>query len=389
MTIAPAGASPEPQIPEPSPPAGSPPNLPPNSPPSGGPASSPDRIAPHPLRPESPGLPAAPLAHLSFFQLPAVHTLLPLGTSIVFHIAIILVGFFLYKGVQAVVANVAQEQITIPDTTMVKDAQAGGIPNPGLDDPSRIATQDKVESNDADGWSNKNTPLSQSLARDQIESGDKLAEPDKSNFGPIGNLDGAGAGNNDSLAAFGPAGGGQGLGPKAVAFGTTGNAFKIAYVCDASGSMLSKMPQLKDELNKAVTALEPVQAFNVIFFSDPDIHPTILADHLLMANPDNKVKFNTFIQGVNAAGSTDPIPGLEVAFRQHPQLIFLLTDGDFPDNDKVLKRVRELDKDKSVRLNTVVFTDPKDADKGIVQLMQTLADEFGGQCRVVSPDDLQ
>ena len=66
-----------------------------------------------------------------------------------------------------------------------------------------------------------------------------------------------------------------------------------------------------------------------------------------------------------------------------------MTDGDFPDNDKVLRRVRELNKDKSVRLNTVVFTDPKDADKGVVQLMQTLADEFGGQCRVVSPDDLQ
>jgi hypothetical protein len=312
-----------------------------------------------------------------------------LGTSVVFHVAIILVGFFLYKGVQAVVANVAQEQITIPDTTMVKDAQAGGIPNPGLDDPSRIATQDKVDANDADGWSDKSAALTQSLARDHIESGDKLAEPDKTNFGPIGNLDGAGAGNNDALAAFGPAGGGQGLGPKAVAFGTTGNAFKITYVCDASGSMLSKMPQLKDELNKAVSALEPVQAFNVIFFSDPDVHPEVLADHLLMANPDNKVKFNTFIQTVNASGSTDPIPGLEVAFSQHPQLIFLLTDGDFPDNDKVLRRVRELNKDKSVRLNTVVFTDPKDADKGVVQLMQTLADEFGGQCRVVSPDDLQ
>jgi uncharacterized protein with von Willebrand factor type A (vWA) domain len=153
--------------------------------------------------------------------------------------------------------------------------------------------------------------------------------------------------------------------------------------------MLSKMPQLKDELNKAVSALEPVQAFNVVFFSDPDVRPEVLADHLLMANPDNKVKFSTFIQTVNASGSTDPIPGLEFAFSQHPQLIFLLTDGDFPDNDKVLRRVREMDKDKSVRLNTVVFTDPKDADKGIVQLMQTLADEFGGQCRVVSPDDLQ
>lgn len=347
----------------------------------------------HAMRPEAPGQApgVAPAIHveLGFFQLPAVQTILPLATSLIFHVSIIVVGLVLYKGVQAVVANVAQEQLTVPDTTMVKDAQTGGIPNPGLDDPSRMATQDKIEVSDADGWSQRSGALTQSLSHDRVEGGDTSLTADKSNFGPVGNLDGNGAGAGDQLAAFGPAGGGAGLGPKAMAFGMSGNAFKVAYVCDASGSMLSKMPQLKDELNKAVRTLDAMQAFNVIFFSDPDVKPSILSNHLLMANTDNKVKFDAFLQGINASGSTDPIPGLEAAFAQHPQLIYLLTDGDFPDNAKVLKRVRELNKDKSVRLNTIVFTDPKEADKGVVELMQTLADEFGGQCRVVSPDDLQ
>jgi hypothetical protein len=346
--------------------------------------------SPRPDRPAEPGAAPALRPRPGFFQEPAVQTLLPLATSIVFHIAIILVGFFLYKGVQAVVAEVAQEQLVIPDTTIVKDGIVGGIPNPGLDDPNRMATQDKIDVADSEGWSDRKTNLSQSLAGDSVQAVDTIiAAGPNSGFGAGGLDPGVGPSGNGELAAFGPAGGGAGNGPKAPAFGVTGNAFKIAYVCDSSGSMLSKMPQLKDELTKAVGALEPVQAFNVIFFADPDVKPQTLADHLLMANPPNKVKYSAFIQRVNASGSTDPLPGLELAFAQHPQLIYLLTDGDFPDNDKVLKRVRELDKDKKVRLNTIVFTSPKDADKGIVQLMQTLAEEFGGQYRVVAPDDLE
>jgi predicted nucleotidyltransferase len=39
----------------------------------------------------------------------------------------------------------------------------------------------------------------------------------------------------------------------------------VAFVCDASGSMLSKMPVLRGELRQAVMGLQPMQAFNVLF----------------------------------------------------------------------------------------------------------------------------
>ena len=79
---------------------------------------------------------------------------------------------------------------------------------------------------------------------------------------------------------------------------------------------------------------------------------------------------------------------LELAFKQKPQLIYLLTDGDFPDNKAVLDRIRNLNKEKMVRINTIVFIDVTNADKAIVELMKQIASENGGVFKVVSQNDL-
>ena len=74
----------------------------------------------------------------------------------------------------------------------------------------------------------------------------------------MGTGDGSGA-----LAMFGTPGGG-GIGPKGPVFGNGGNARLITFVCDASGSMINKMASLKDQLNKAVVGLRPIQSANTI-----------------------------------------------------------------------------------------------------------------------------
>ena len=66
---------------------------------------------------------------------------------------------------------------------------------------------------------------------------------------------------------FGTPGGG-GIGPKGPVFGNGGNAREIVFLCDATGSMLNKMATLKDELNKAVVGLRPIQSFDIIFYQD-------------------------------------------------------------------------------------------------------------------------
>jgi uncharacterized protein with von Willebrand factor type A (vWA) domain len=158
-------------------------------------------------------------------------------------------------------------------------------------------------------------------------------------------------------------------------------------VCDASGSMMNKMVPLKNELKRTIDQLRPIQAFSVIFFADEK--PQALSQQLLMASPDNKRKAYDFLQNVSTAGQTNPIPALELAFKQRPQLIFLLTDGDFPDNNAVLTKIRELEKTTPVKINTIAFVSNTDNDKEFIKVLDTIAKENGGRFKQVSQDEVQ
>ena len=85
--------------------------------------------------------------------------------------------------------------------------------------------------------------------------------------GLLGDAAGSGASDSGAVKMFGAPGGG-GLGPKGPVFGNGGNARRITFVCDATGTMLPKMEALKVELSKVVHDLKPIQAFNVIFFHE-------------------------------------------------------------------------------------------------------------------------
>src|SRR5205823_7687958 len=126
-----------------------------------------------------------------------------------------------------------------------------------------------------------------------------------------------------------PGGGGGGPGPKFMGIGAGGNVRTIVFICDASGSMMQKRRALDVELKKAIDKLRPIQAFNVIFFNDKP--QALTSGQLIFATPDNKRKAYSFIDETNFHFQSVVITSLELAFRQKPQLIYLLTDGDFQD----------------------------------------------------------
>ena len=158
---------------------------------------------------------------------------------------------------------------------------------------------------------------------------------------------------------FGTPGGG-GLGLKGPVFGNSGNAKKIAFVCDASGSMLQKFDALKRELSKTIRQLRPSQSFSVIFFQEQSYKA--LDQNLLIAKPDTKRQADQFLDTIVPRAETNPIPALELAFKQKPDLIYVLTDGDFPDNNAVLNFIQLHDKDGKVKINTIAFVNEKDKD---------------------------
>lgn len=338
---------------------------------------------------------------LNFWQHPWVQNVLPFVTSVMVHAALILLGLVFF-GVYTYVKNAPphQEEVIIPDASMINDGPPGGVPFQGLgNDPNRQALQDQVkDAGTPSGWAQKQ---SRNLQLQAPGGGEGDSADSIIGVGPGGGFgsgkhglgagqgDGLGGGAGDGggpLAQFGMPGGG-GIGPKGPVFGNGGNARKIAFVCDASGSMLNKFSTLRRELSKTVEGLRPIQSFNIIFFQEQSCNA--MADTLVMATPENKVKAEGFLEDkVTPKGETNPIPALEKAFQSKPQLIYLLTDGDFPDNDAVLKRIRELERTFKVKINTIAFVSDADTDTAFMKLLDTIAKETGGVYKHVAENEL-
>jgi hypothetical protein len=289
---------------------------------------------------------------------------------------------------------VSQEQVIVPDAAIV-EGDVGGIPNPGLDgDPNRAAASDLVpENSQSEGW---NKLPSQSLQAAVLGGSGETASDTIIGVGAgqsLGQGKGTGVGSGDgegAAAMWGVPGGGRGVGPKSPFMGVSGNARTVAYVCDASGSMIGlPFDLLKIELKKAVDVLVPIQAFNIIFFQEGDA--ASLSKTLVVANPVNKQKAYQYLQEVRERALSDPIKALKLAFSQQPQLMYVLTDGAFDDNDAVIAEIRKLNASKKTKINTIAFFSPDQQTaerKACEDVLRAIASENGGLFKIVYTTDL-
>jgi hypothetical protein len=340
--------------------------------------------------------------HLSFAQKPMVQNVLPFVTSLAIHLGIILLAWVTWSN-RAVIARVIEEQIIVPDAAIVEGADVGGIPNPGLGgDPTRAAAQDVTADTTAtDSWADRK---SETLQANLMGGGESQASADEIiGIGAAGSTSvqstgqGTGGGASDGsgqIAPFGVPGGGGGIGPKANFVGISGNARRVVYVCDATGTMLGlKFKLLQKQLYKAIDILKPIQGFNVVFFKGGDSDAewsNPFAEELVVANPQNKQRVRQFIDQFQVVGKgTNPLPALRLAFQQKPQLVYFLTDGEFNNvvgYEQVLAEVRKLNADKSVKVNTIAFMSD---DAKAEQALQQMARENGGRFVKVSDRDLE
>jgi hypothetical protein len=335
--------------------------------------------------------PLAPQRPLMFWQHPMVQNVLPLATSLLIHLTIAVVGVILVVRAPQLFVPYTRQQLIVPDARIIEDAPVGGIPNPGLgEDPTRAAQQDQIQvQSSAEGWANKSSDrITQSL----VAGGDNSAVDSVigigSNRSASGTGDPTGLGGSSgsaggALAPFGPPGGGGGLGPRSPFMGISGNARRVIYIVDASGTMMSVFVHVREELKRAIDVLKPIQTFNVIFFKDADTIP-LNKGAMIAATPDNKRKAFGFADGIAAAGGTDPIPAIRMAFAQKPNLIYILTDGfdNVDDFNTVVNEFRRLNSDKSVKVNTI-WIKSSDAPE-LEKVLQKIADENGG--RMISVD---
>ena len=109
-----------------------------------------------------------------------------------------------------------------------------------------------------------------------------------------------------------------------------GNARRIVFVVDASGSMMDTMPFVIAELKRSLRDLDGEQTFNVIFASSAG---EVQAGRAGMkpGDPREIDAVMTWLDGFSAhvsiTGSGNPVAAIELALSQRPELVFLLSDN--------------------------------------------------------------
>jgi hypothetical protein len=317
-----------------------------------------------------------------------VQNVLPFLTSLSLHAIVLVVGLLTFTAIKALHQEPMQQQPFVADTALDSTNITGFQGAAEL--PMVRPMQDQVQDTSSKSWN----PTDRPDLTAGTTGGGSGSESD-----PVIGVGMGEFGKNPGLGIGGPGGNGPGNGGGPISvfggrqiggsdlFRPAPGARKVAFVCDASGSMLNKMASLKMELSKAVTALKPSQSFGITFFHETRCMS--LETSLVAATPQNKRKATGFLEDITCGGTTNPIPGIEQAFRQQPQLIYLLTDGDFPDNALVLARIRELNNKKLVKINTIAFVDSSDSDTAFLDLLKTIAKENGGTFKHVAEEELQ
>lgn len=235
------------------------------------------------------------------------------------------------------------------------------------------------------------------------ETPDAVANIDITRLAPSEKIAGPKTGDRPAILAIGGTPTGRGdkgdfrlAGPrikgKRIGFYEAGgNAYHAVYVIDRSGSMMDQLDHVKREMLESISHMSPEQDFHVIFFAD-DKPRESSAGMLVPAIPENTTPVADFINDMTAEGRTDPVPAIKRAFEvlsqadpdKHGKIIYLLTDGVFPDNQKVLDTIHRLDPKKEVAICTILFND---SSPKAIEVLQQIAMETRGQFRKISTSD--
>ncbi len=281
---------------------------------------------------------------------------MPWVISMLFHLGLFLIMMFF---VFIVLQEETPEDVIIPDAVMSE--------NPG----GRM-TQSEMTSK-------ASKTSQQSQQRQFVRQTQVTADAGKTTK-PV-DIIGVGGGGAASAGAMsmGTAGGG---GPKSTFFGTGGNAFNVVYVIDRSGSMVDTFDLVRLEMLRSIGLLRDTQMFHIILFAEGRPIENG-ARKLIPATRKNKKDAATFLADVTPETQTDPVPALSRAFdvlrgaKKRGKLIYLLTDGVFPDNKKILETIQAKNSGKEkVYINTFLYgTKPAAA----VDVMTKIAEMTGGR----------
>jgi hypothetical protein len=165
-------------------------------------------------------------------------------------------------------------------------------------------------------------------------------------------------------------------------FAVKAKAQSVVFVVDCSGSMMGRrFDRACLELATAIMRLQPTQEFFVIFFNSNAIPMPngSLPNGLRMASTSTKFKTTQWMLSIVPFDGTDPSEAMHMAAGLKPDVIFLLSDGEFaPLDPRLLQSLRN----QKTIVNTLAFEDQEGA-----KLLESIAGATGGAYRFVPTDD--
>lgn len=178
-------------------------------------------------------------------------------------------------------------------------------------------------------------------------------------------------------------------GPMSTFFGIAGNAYKIVYVVDLSGSLVLNERLVLSEIRRSVQALIPTQQFNIVLTYNEQVFEFRPAT-LVWANSEHKKQAEAFLSRVVTAGNAREEEAMARAFAARPELIYFLSDGAYhdidPTNENAPKtsletRLDQLNARREVKI-TVIGFEPLPGPRSV---LERIARDHGGNFRTVVP----
>ncbi len=171
--------------------------------------------------------------------------------------------------------------------------------------------------------------------------------------------------------------------------GVEGGGNHFVYLVDSSGSMGAGFESARTELLRSIEVLKPEQRFYVVFFdAEPDYmrlsDPNQDESRSAYATPENKRALKRWAMRITKNKGRAPYEPLKFALELKADVIFLLSDGEFPqgieDLLKASNRVENLfgDSDPISIVHTISYHSREGESR-----MRRIAQQNQGQYRHV------
>jgi len=178
-----------------------------------------------------------------------------------------------------------------------------------------------------------------------------------------------------------------------------GNAKKVVFLIDASGSLIGDFRHVIIELKKTILKLSDKQVFAVVFYQNDDVIEIPPAG-LKKATAEHKRRAIAWIDQnantlISPRGLTNPRKAIRLVLKYKPQVLFILSDnitgrGRYELDQEVLLAEIARANTGSTRISTIQYlsADPLASIPGKKGTLEMIADRTGGNYKFVDGREL-